>query len=261
MNQLAVSAAELAAPAIRMLGLSHHFGPANASQAVLSNVDLEIAPGEFFILLGPSGCGKSTLLNLMAGFISHTSGSLQVAGAEDSSAATRPAMVFQQPDAALFPWLTVQENIEFGLRMAGVPAALRQQTSGRYIDLVGLRGHEHKYPAALSGGMKQRVQIARVLAIEPQILLMDEPFGALDAMTRRSLQKELIRIWQETGKTIVFVTHDIQEAIILGQRIGIMAVGPNSRVEVIHDISLPYPRQATSNGFNTLQERLIAHFE
>lgn len=228
---------------------------------IIEDVDLVIKGGEFFILLGPSGCGKSTLLNMIAGFISKTDGRLSVDGEEIQKPDRDRAMVFQHAEASLFPWLTVRENVEFGLKMKKVARSERNRISDLYIELVGLKSHEEKFPKELSGGMKQRVQLARVLANSPSILLMDEPFGALDAMTRRTMQKELIRIWQKTNKTIIFVTHDLQEALLLGQRIGVMSVGPGSRITDIYDVDLPYPRDITDTRFNAYYHKIQRHFE
>jgi NitT/TauT family transport system ATP-binding protein len=221
---------------------------------IIKDVNLVIKGGEFFVLLGPSGCGKSTLLNMIAGFV-------RVDNVEVDRPGRDRAVVFQQADSSLFPWLTVRENVEFGLRMKKTPKPERRSISDRYIGLVGLKGHEGKYPKELSGGMKQRVQLARVLANDPAILLMDEPFGALDAMTRRTMQKELVNIWRETHKTIIFVTHDIQEALLLGERIGIMSVGPSSNITDIYDNTLSYPRDVASPEFYSLYNQIQGHFE
>lgn len=227
---------------------------------VLKNVDLSIKKGEFYVLLGPSGCGKSTLLNIIAGFLDLSVGELHIVTSREENRDGR-GFVFQSADSALFPWLTVEENISFGLKMKKVPPEKRKKIANTFIKLTGLLGHAKKFPDNLSGGMKQRVQLARVLANEPEILLMDEPFGALDAMTRRTMQNELIRIWKETNKTVIFVTHDIQEAILLGQKIGIMSVGPNSRIETAYDVKLPYPRDITSIDFNNHYKQVQTHFE
>ena len=227
---------------------------------VLKDVDLTIQRGEFYILLGPSGCGKSTLLNMIAGFLDKTDGQLDIYG-ENANRGTNRGFVFQSADSALFPWLTVEENVEFGLKMKKVPLEERKKMVHSYIELAGLSGHHHKFPSEISGGMKQRVQLARVLSNNPDILLMDEPFGALDAMTRRTMQKELIRIWQETNKTVIFVTHDIQEALMLGQRIGIMSVGPSSKITSTYEIDLPYPREITSPDFNHYYKIVQSHFD
>ncbi|MED1472789.1 ABC transporter ATP-binding protein [Bacillus salipaludis] len=240
-------------------GLTKSFN--NQTHFVLENVNLTIQHGEFFILLGPSGCGKSTLLSMIAGFIEKTSGELLIGHEEVNKPGRNRGVVFQQADAALFPWLTVKENVEFGLKMKKTPKHIRNETSSNYIKLVGLEGHEGKFPRELSGGMKQRVQLARVLANDPEILLMDEPFGALDAMTRRIMQTELVRIWKETNKTVIFVTHDIQEALLLGQRVGVLSKGPSSDVEKIYDITLPYPRTFTDKEFNHFYQMIQSHFD
>jgi len=237
-------------------------GPSGADvHYIIKDVDLVVKSGEFFVLLGPSGCGKSTLLNIIAGFVSKSGGRLRIGESEVSKPGKDRAVVFQQADSSLFPWLTVRQNVEFGLKMKKMPKPQRKEISDRYIGLVGLSGHENKFPRELSGGMKQRVQLARVLASDPVILLMDEPFGALDAMTRRTMQKELSRIWRETNKTVIFVTHDIQEALLLGQRIGIMSAGPSSNITNIYDVPLPYPRDAAAPEFYELYRTIQAHFD
>jgi NitT/TauT family transport system ATP-binding protein len=228
---------------------------------VLENVDLTIQGGEFFILLGPSGCGKSTLLSIIAGFIKNTSGEVLVDNEKVMKPGRNRGVVFQQADSALFPWLTVKENVEFGLKMENIPKNIREEKSSHFIDLVGLKGHEGKFPKELSGGMKQRVQLARVLANDPDILLMDEPFGALDAMTRRTMQQELVRIWKEMNKTIIFVTHDIQEALLLGQRVGVMSVGPSSNISTIYEVPLAYPRDFTDKEFHLIYQKIQSHFD
>jgi NitT/TauT family transport system ATP-binding protein len=228
---------------------------------VLENVDLTIQGGEFFILLGPSGCGKSTLLSIIAGFIKNTAGEVLVDNEKVIKPGRNRGVVFQQADSALFPWLTVKENVEFGLKMENIPKNIREEKSSHFIDLVGLKGHEGKFPKELSGGMKQRVQLARVLANDPDILLMDEPFGALDAMTRRTMQQELVRIWKEMNKTIIFVTHDIQEALLLGQRVGVMSVGPSSNISTIYEIPLAYPRDFTDKEFHLIYQKIQSHFD
>lgn len=227
---------------------------------IIQDVNLVVKGGEFFVLLGPSGCGKSTLLGMIAGFVSKTSGQVKVGEKEVERPGQDRAVVFQQADSSLFPWLTVRENVEFGLRMKRVPAAQRKEISDHYIALVGLAGHESKYPRELSGGMKQRVQLARVLSNDPAILLMDEPFGALDAMTRRTMQRELVRIWQNTDKTVIFVTHDIQEALLLGGRIGIMSAGPSSKITDIYEVPLAYPRDLADPSFHALYNVIQSHF-
>ncbi|MDQ6419758.1 ABC transporter ATP-binding protein [Paenibacillus sp. LHD-117] len=228
---------------------------------IIQDVNLAVKGGEFFVLLGPSGCGKSTLLGLIAGFVSKTSGAVRVGEKEVERPGQDRAVVFQQADSSLFPWLTVRENVEFGLRIKRIAAAKRKEISDQFIELVGLKGHEGKFPRELSGGMKQRVQLARVLSNDPAILLMDEPFGALDAMTRRTMQKELVRIWRDTDKTVIFVTHDIQEAILLGGRIGIMSPGPSSKISHIYDVPLSYPRDIADPAFHALHAQIQSHFD
>ena len=198
---------------------------------------LDIEPGEFFCLLGTSGCGKTTVLNMVAGFEHATSGDIRIGGAAIDGPGADRGVVFQGDDS-LYSWLTALGNVEFGLRMRGVARREREQKARRYLELVGLTGQEHKHPPELSGGMKQRIQIARVLANEPQMLLMDEPFAALDAHTRADMQRELASIWRATGKTVLFITHDIDEAIILSTRIGVMHAGPESRLKGIIPVDL-----------------------
>lgn len=246
---------------IEQLNKSYSQTEAGELHYIIQDVDLAVKGGEFFVLLGPSGCGKSTLLSLIAGFVSKTSGQVKVGEKEVERPGQDRAVVFQQADSSLFPWLTVRENVEFGLRMKRMPVPKRREISDRYIALVGLAGHESKFPRELSGGMKQRVQLARVLSNDPAILLMDEPFGALDAMTRRSMQRELVKIWQETHKTVIFVTHDIQEALLLGGRIGIMSSGPSSRITDIYDVPLQYPRDMSDPAFHLLYDHIQAHFD
>lgn len=228
---------------------------------VIANIDLELQKGEFHILLGPSGCGKSTLLNIIAGFIPKSGGSITIDGREITKPGRDRGVVFQNADSAIFPWLTVSENVEYGLRMKGIKPKERRENSLNYIKLVGLGGHEKKYPKELSGGMKQRVQIARSLANDSEILIMDEPFGALDAHTRRIMQNELVKIWQQTKKTIIFVTHDILEAILLGQRISIMSESPDASIYKIYDVDLPYHRDLTSPEFGELLGQVMGHFD
>lgn len=209
---------------------------------VLKDVNLEIQEGEFHIFLGASGCGKTTLLNIVAGFLNKTGGSVTLDDKEINGPGPERGVVFQNADSAIFPWLTVQKNVEYGLKMQGVKKDERAEIATAALDLVGLRGHAQKYPDELSGGMKQRVQIARSIAANPEVLIMDEPFGALDAQTRRTLQDELIRIWKKTGKTILFVTHDIAEAVYLGEKISIFSVAPDAKIVETIQVPYLYPR-------------------
>ena len=213
-------------------------GQAAGSDPILEGITLDIRRGEFFVLVGPSGSGKSTLLKLVAGTGFPSAGSVEAFGAKVSSPAQDRGMVFQSVDGPLFDWLSVEDNVAFGPKMAGRDRKARRAIAAEYIDMVGLKGHEKKLPSELSGGMKQRVQIARTLAAGPEIVLMDEPFAALDALTRRVLQKELVRIWNETGRTFIYVTHDIREAVLLGQRVGVMSRGPRARISQVYDIAL-----------------------
>jgi NitT/TauT family transport system ATP-binding protein len=231
---------------LRVSNLRKTYESAHQPYTALDGVDVEITDGEFFCLLGPSGCGKSTLLNILAGFEPATSGSVLSDGAAVTGAGRDRVMFFQDAGSALFPWLTVEENVRFGLRVRRVPRREWSAIIDTYLRMVDLDRHRGKFPAQLSGGMRQRLQIARALAVEPEILLMDEPFGALDALTRRRMHAVLLSIWQRTGKTVVFVTHDIAEAILLADRIGMMSVGPRSTIAKIFDVDLPRPRDLTN---------------
>ncbi len=227
---------------------------------ILTDINLDIKKGEFHILLGPSGCGKSTLLNIIAGFLKKSSGSITVAGHSVKAPGKDRGVVFQNADTAIYPWLTVLENVEYGLKINKVPKAERRERALAYIDMVGLSDHVNKRPCELSGGMKQRTQIARVLANDPEVLIMDEPFGALDAQTRRTMQGELIRIWKETGKTIIFVTHDIQEAILLGTDISIFSKSPDAKIIKNYKVDLAYPRHETDSEFIDYFQTINQHF-
>lgn len=210
------------------------------------NVEIEV--GEFFCLLGPSGCGKTTVLKMLAGFEAPTAGQILMDGRPVTGASRDRGVVFQGDDS-LYGWLTAVENVEFGLRMRHVRKAERRERAMHYLELVGLKGQEQKYPAELSGGMKQRIQIARVLANEPKMLLMDEPFAALDAQTRSLMQVELANIWQTTRTTVLFITHDIDEAVTLGERIGVMRAGPRSQVKGVVEVALDGARSRTDDVF------------
>ncbi|MFK4384656.1 ABC transporter ATP-binding protein [Bradyrhizobium sp. USDA 223] len=199
----------------------------------LDDITLDVRTGEFLALVGPSGCGKSTLLDLLGGLATPSSGRILLDGKVIEGPARDRGIVFQQ--YALFPWRTAAQNIEFGLDIAGLKARERRARALHYLDLVGLSGFADRYPHELSGGMKQRVAIARSLAYDPEVLLMDEPFAALDAQTRETLQGELLRIWRRTGKTILFITHGIDEAVVLGQRVAVMTSRPG-RIKQVIDI-------------------------
>lgn len=205
----------------------------------LNGVDMEIRENEFVCVVGPSGCGKSTLLNIIAGLERPTSGRVCVKGKEGVNPGSERGVIFQQ--YALFPWLTVKKNVKFGLKLRGVKEPELSEIADKYIRLVGLEEFGDSYPKELSGGMKQRVAIARAYAVNPEILLMDEPFGALDAQTRTQLQTELLETWEKEKKTCFFITHDVEEAIILAQRVVIMSARPG-RVKEIVPVNIPYPR-------------------
>jgi len=209
-------------------------GNSTDSLVALDGVTLDVRPGEFLTLVGPSGCGKSTLLDLLGGLAAPTEGRVLLDGRPVAGPARDRGIVFQQ--YALFPWRTAAQNIAFGLEIAGVAAKERRERAAYYLDLVGLAGFADRYPHELSGGMKQRVAIARSLAYEPEVLLMDEPFAALDAQTRETLQVELLRLWRRTAKTIVFITHGIDEAIVLGQRVVVMTSRPG---RIKHILEIP----------------------
>ncbi|WP_052764062.1 ABC transporter ATP-binding protein [Microvirga massiliensis] len=223
---------------------------------VLTDIDLHIHEGEFFCLVGPSGCGKSTLLNLIAGFLPPTSGVVQLDGEVLKRPGNNRVVVFQDVHNSLFPWMSVRDNVEFGLKMLRLTAVERSRRVDELLDLVRLREHDTKFPDELSGGMKQRVQIARALAIKPKILLMDEPFGSLDAQTRQSMQTELLRIWQQAKTTVVFITHDIMESVVLADRIGVMNRGPGSRIIEILNADLPRPRTIKDERFRSLVSKI-----
>lgn len=237
--------------ALRLRGVSKTYRRGRGHvERVLGGIDLTVQAGEFLVLVGPSGCGKSTLLKIMAGFVEPTTGVVETADGERVIGPSRDrGMVFQSLESPLFDWLNVEENVAFGLRMQGVARDKRRAIALQYIEMVGLKGQERKYPAELSGGMKQRVQIARTLAPDPAVVLLDEPFAALDAQTRRILQREIVSIWLKTRKTFIYVTHDIREAVLLGQRVVIMTAGPAAKVKRVVEIRMDYPRDELAPDF------------
>jgi NitT/TauT family transport system ATP-binding protein len=236
---------------IAVRALSVEVGPPHARFAALDALDLDIAPGQFVCVLGPSGCGKSTLLGAIAGHVEASQGAVSVDGQAVSGPDRERGLVFQQH--TLFPWRRVIDNVAFGLKMRGVGKRERQREAAQLLDLVGLAGFESHYPAQLSGGMQQRVEIARVLINRPRILLMDEPFGALDAQTRRHMQTLLLDIWRTVRTTVVFVTHDIDEALFLGDRIVMLSPRP---ARIVADIAMPLPRPRTEES--TLDPLFVA---
>jgi NitT/TauT family transport system ATP-binding protein len=226
---------------IALEGVSKSFGRGARTTPALEGVDLAVAAEEFVCLVGPSGCGKTTLLRLVAGLVAPDSGRATINGVPITGPGPDRAMVFQQP--TLLPWADVLTNVALGLDLRGVPRADREATARRLIDTVGLTGFEAHFPRQLSGGMQQRVGLARALAVEPDILLMDEPFAAVDAQTRRLLQEELLRIHAGTRKTILFVTHDIDEAVRLGDRVLLMTPRPG---HIAQDVAIPFARPRSS---------------
>ena len=224
---------------VRIDNVRKVFNTRNGEMVALNGVNLDIHDNEFICVVGPSGCGKSTLLNIIAGLSEPTSGKVYCDGKEVTGTGTERGVVFQQ--YALFPWLTVKKNVMFALEMRGIKGKAAEEEAMKYLEMVQLAKFADHYPKELSGGMKQRVAIARAYAAEPEVLLMDEPFGALDAQTRTQLQTELLETWEKKRKTCFFITHDVEEAIILAQRVIIMSARPG-RIKDIVDINIPYPR-------------------
>ena len=234
---------------VRIDNVRKVFNTRNGEMVALNGVSLDIHDNEFIYVVGPSGCGKSTLLNILAGLSEPTSGKVYCDGKEVTGTGTERGVVFQQ--YALFPWLTVKKNVMFALEMRGVKGKAAEEEAMKYLEMVDLAKFADHYPKELSGGMKQRVAIARAYAAEPEVLLMDEPFGALDAQTRTQLQTELLETWEKKRKTCFFITHDVEEAIILAQRVIIMSARPG-RIKDIVDIDIPYPR--------TQETKMTPHF-
>ncbi len=242
---------------LEVVGVTKVFSTRNGSIPALEGISLALAPHEFAVIVGPSGCGKTTLLNIIAGLERPTAGKVLLGGKEVTGPGADRGMVFQA--YTLFPWYTVRKNVEFGLMIKGLPAAVRRRIADRYLKLVGLEGFEEAYPRNLSGGMKQRVALARALANEPEILLMDEPFGALDAQTRVVMQELLLRIWEEARPTILFITHDIDEAILLADTVYVMSRRPG-RIKERIPVDLPRPRTHKSYEnprFTALKSRIV----
>ena len=245
---------------IRIVGLAKTYERVHGREVVrthaLRRVDLEVRPREFVSLIGPSGCGKTTVLKVIAGLLRPTAGYVEVEGRRVTGPGTDRGTVFQQ--AALMPWKTVLDNVLLALEFAKVPRAERRERALRYLDLVGLSAFHDHYPSELSGGMQQRVGIARALALEPRVLLMDEPFGALDAITRHQMQTELVRIWEQARKSVLFVTHSIEEALLLSDRIVVMSHGT---VAETVDITLPRPRSRSEMLTDPDAQALRVHLE
>jgi len=226
----------------------------NEPLIALDNISAQVAKGEFLCILGPSGCGKTTLLRMIGGLDHPTSGEIDVEGTPVAGPDPRLAMIFQE--YSLYPWRTIRANVGFGLQMRGMPHEEREEIVNRFISLVGLEGFGDSYPYELSGGMRQRVAVARALATDPAVLLMDEPFGALDAQTRNRMQKELLQIWEKTKKTVIFVTHSVDEAVYLADRIMVLSPRPG-RIAGIYDVEIPRPRERTSVAFATLRRDVL----
>jgi NitT/TauT family transport system ATP-binding protein len=234
---------------VRFRGISTNFGPVD----VLNDINLDVAEGEFLCIVGPSGCGKSTLLNIAGGFLRPTSGEVTIDDETVTSPDRRRIFVFQE--RGVFPWLTVEDNIGFGLYDKGPEE--RRKRIAHYVHLVGLEGFERSYPRELSGGMKQRVEVARALAVNPDVLYLDEPFGALDSITRLQMRSELLRIWHADRKTVLFVTHDIEESVQLADRVVVITARPG-RIRSVIDIDLPHPRDLSSRKYIDLRDSVFA---
>jgi NitT/TauT family transport system ATP-binding protein len=248
------------AGAVQINGISQVFKTSGADVAALSDISLDIKPGRFVVLVGPSGCGKSTLLMMLAGLLQQTSGTILINGVPiNKPDPDRVGVVFQE--ASLFPWLTAEENVEFPLALRAIAKTERRAKAEDALKLVGLEGFGNRHPHELSGGMKQRVSIARGLVQDPPVLLMDEPFAALDEQTRMTMGDELLRIWAATGKTVVFVTHSLTEAVYLADEVVVMSARPG---RIIDHLQVPLPRPRTydmlsGDAFGSLRERIWRH--
>jgi len=239
---------------LKLVDVTKIFGAEKEEMKALESINLEVKENEFLCFIGPSGCGKTTLLRLIAGLDKPTSGRILLDGKEVEKPGQDRGMVFQE--FSLFPWRTVIKNVTFGLEIQGIDRGEQYKIAKEYIELVGLKGFENRHPYELSGGMKQRVAIARALATEPSILLMDEPFGSVDAQTRNILQEELLEIWKRTKKTVLFVTHSVDEAVYLADRVAVMSARPGCLVKCL-DVDIPRPRKRTSVEVNEFREKLL----
>jgi ABC-type nitrate/sulfonate/bicarbonate transport system ATPase subunit len=237
---------------VRIQGLSKAFHTNGHEIRVLENIDLDVRDGELVCILGPSGCGKSTLLNIVGGFLPASSGEVMIDGSPVRAPDPRRIFVFQE--RGVFPWLTVEGNIGFGI--SGLPPKEKAARIAHYVQLVGLEGFESAYPQELSGGMKQRVEVARALAVNPDVLYLDEPFGALDSITRLIMRSELLRIWEAEKKTILFVTHDIEESCQLADRVVVLSARPGSIRRVV-DVDMPHPRDLSSPRYLALRDSIL----
>jgi NitT/TauT family transport system ATP-binding protein len=252
LGELIISAPQVVGTKLRIENLNMVFASDGKITAVLQDINLEVSDGEFVCLVGPSGCGKSTLLNTMGGFLSPTSGTVSIDGEVVRGPDPRRIFVFQE--RGVFPWLTVEGNIGFGLFK--LARSERQERIAYYVKMVGLGGFEEAYPSELSGGMKQRLEVARALAVNPDMLYLDEPFGALDSITRHIMRGELLRIWETERKTIVLVTHDIDEAVQLADRVVVMSARP-AVVQQIVKIDIPHPRDISSPRYLELRDGIL----
>jgi len=239
---------------LKLVDVTRIFGAEKEEMKALESINLEVKENEFLCFIGPSGCGKTTLLRMVAGLDYPSSGKIILDGKEIKGPSPDRGMVFQE--FSLFPWRTVIKNVTFGLEIQGIDRGEQYKIAKEYIELVGLKGFENRYPYELSGGMKQRVAIARALATDPAILLMDEPFGSVDAQTRNVLQEELLEIWKRTKKTVLFVTHSVDEAVYLADRVAVMSARPGCIVKCL-DIDIPRPRKRTSMEVNEFREKLL----
>jgi NitT/TauT family transport system ATP-binding protein len=248
----ALNPVPIAGQKLRAQHLSIVYERDGKSTSVLEDIQLDVSDGEFVCIVGPSGCGKSTLLNAMGGFLAPTSGSVNIDGETVTGPDQRRILVFQE--RGVFPWLTVEGNIGFGL--SKLSRAERKERIAHYVQLVRLQGFENTYPSDLSGGMKQRLQVARALAVNPDILFLDEPFGALDSITRVIMRGELLRIWQTERRTIIFVTHDIDEAVQLADRVVVLSSRP-AKIQDILTIDIPHPRNISSPRYLEIRDELL----
>jgi NitT/TauT family transport system ATP-binding protein len=239
---------------VQVDGVGKRFEGANGPVQALDGISFDVADGEFVCIVGPSGCGKTTLFRIIAGLEPATTGRVVLDGDRVDGPSTDLGLVFQEYH--LFPWRTVAGNVGFGLEQEGVATAERERRVRELLDLVGLDGFADTYPRDLSGGMKQRVALARALAVDPGLLLMDEPFGAVDAQTKKMLQDELLDIWRETGKTILFVTHDVEEAVKLADCVVVMAKDPG-RIREVVDVDIERPRERSDDAFGATYRRLL----
>jgi NitT/TauT family transport system ATP-binding protein len=239
---------------IRLEHVTKEFRSSNGPMTAIDDISMDVRDSEFLCIVGPSGCGKSTLLRMIAGLDAPTGGRILIDGRPVNGTSPKVGFVFQE--YTLFPWRTVEKNVEFGLELKDVPPEKKREIAARYIDMVGLSKFRGSYPHQLSGGMKQRTAIARTLAVGPEILLMDEPFGALDAQTRNILQEQLLEIWQKEKIKILFVTHSVDEAVFLADKVAIMTARPGQIKEVV-DIDIPRPRIRTNPEVNSIRDGIL----